>query len=196
MTRHDTHRVTRLLGELRAGRREVEDEVARLVYDDLLRVAERRMGGERSVTLEPGALVHECWMRIADQRADFESRSQFLAVASRVMLRVLLDAGRRRQAVRRGGGRERVTLSFAIPAAEEETGVEVELLLEALERFAGVARRQAEVARLRGLADLSIVETARELGVSEATVERDWAFARAWLSREVARLRNELDEPR
>ena len=83
---------------------------------------------------------------------------------------------------------ERVTLGFEIPAAEEETGVEVALLEEALERLDEGAPRKADVARLRGLAGLSIAETADELGVSAATVERDWAFARAWLSREVVRL--------
>lgn len=188
MTRDDPHRVTRLLGELRAGRAAAADELAGLVYDDLLRVAERRMQGRRDVTLEPGALVHECWIRIAEQRNDFESRSQFLAVASRIMLRVLLDAGRRRATLRRGGAHERVTLSFDLAASEEDAGVEVELLREALERLEGADRRKAEVARLRGLAGLSIAEAAAELDVSEATVERDWAFARAWLSREVLRL--------
>jgi len=187
MATDDTHRVTRLLGEMRAGRAEAAEELAELVYGDLLRVAERRMGGRRDVTLEPGALVNECWIRMADQRNDFRSRSQFLAVASRIMLRVLLDAGRRRDALRRGGDRQRVTLSFEIPAAEEESCVEVRLLQEALERLERVAPRKAEIARLRGLAGLSIAETASELRVSAATVERDWAFARAWLSREVVR---------
>lgn len=189
MGKDNTHKVTRLLRELRAGRAEVADELAELVYEDLLHAAERRMGKRRDVTLEPAALVNECWIRIADQRKEFESRSQFLAVASRIMLRVLLDAERRRRALQRGGGCERVTLSFEIPAAEDETGVEAQLLQEALERFDTAAPRKAEVARLRGLAGLSIAETAAELDVSDATVERDWAFARAWLSREVLRLK-------
>ena len=189
MNQEDPHRVTRLLGELRSGRREVTDELAELIYDDLLRIAEQRMRGGRDVTLEPGALVHECWIRMTGQSGSFESRSQFLAVASRVMLRVLLDAVRRRTAEKRGGAHQRVTLSFELPAGEQEEDVEIRSLAEALDRFEGVAPRKAEVVRLRGLAGLSIAETATELGVSEATVERDWSFARAWLAREVERLR-------
>ncbi len=173
MGKDNTHKVTRLLKALRAGRAEVANELAEPVYEDLLHVAERRMGGRRDVTLEPGALVNECWIRIADQRKDFESRSQFLAIASRIMVRVLLDAERRRTALQRGGGCERVTLSFEIPAAEDDAGVEALLLQEALERFDAAAPRKAEVTRLRGLAGLSIAETVAELDVSDATVERD-----------------------
>lgn len=189
MNKDDEHRVTRLLGELHAGRSEVAAELAELVHEDLRRVAERRMAGRRGVTLEPAALVNECWIRLTEQRCGFENRVHFLAVAGRIMLRVLLDAERRRAADRRGGGRERVTLSFEIPAAEEEAGVEAQELQEALEQLEHVAPRKAEVARLRGLGGLSIAETAAQLGVSAATVERDWAFARAWLSRQVLRLR-------
>lgn len=189
MAEDEKHRVTRLLGELRAGRKEVEHELAELVYQDLLRIAEQRMRRERSQTLEPGALVHECWIRLADQTKPPENRSQFLAVASRIMMRVLLDAGRRRAADRRGGAHQRITLSFELAAAEADEGVEAKLLGEALERFEGIAPRKAEVARLRGLVGLSIAETAAELGVSQATTERDWSFARAWLSREVERLK-------
>jgi RNA polymerase sigma factor (TIGR02999 family) len=192
----DTHRVTRLLEELRAGRSEVAGELAELVYEDLLRTAAQRMGARQGVTLEPAALVNECWIRLARQRCDFENRSHFLAIASRLMLRVLLDADRRRAAVRRGGEHERVTLSFEVSAAEDESGVEVLPLQEALEQLERVAPRKAEVARLRGLGGLTIAETAAELGVSEATVERDWSFARAWLSRQVARLREEPAGPR
>ena len=141
------------------------------------------------MTLEPAALVNECWLRLADQRCDFESRKHFLAVASRIMLRVLLDAQRRRDALRRGGGHERVTLSFELFAARDEPGVEVELLEQALEELAALAPRKAEIARLHGLAGQSIADTAAQVGVSAATVERDWAFARAWLSRQVVRLR-------
>jgi RNA polymerase sigma factor (TIGR02999 family) len=189
VTRDDIHRVTRLLGELRAGRTEVREELAELVYADLVRVAMRRMGNRREATLEPAALVNECWIRLERQRCHFEDRAHFLAIASRLMLRVLQDADRRRVAARRGGGR-RVTLSFEIPAAHDETGVEAQLLEEALERLDEIDPRRAEVARLRGLAGMTIAETASRLELSTATVERDWAFTRAWLSRQVARLRD------
>lgn len=189
MAQDDAHRVTRLLGELRTGRSEVAGELIELVYEDLRQAAERRIGGQPGATLEPAALVNECWIRLARQRSNFENRNHFLAIASRIMLRVLLDAERRRAALRRGGGMERVTLGFEIPAAEDEAGVDAALLHEALEMLGQIDARKAEVARLRGLAGLTIAEAAAELGVSEATVERDWAFARAWLSRQVLRLR-------
>jgi RNA polymerase sigma factor (TIGR02999 family) len=185
------HEVTRLLAELRAGRSAAMEELAELVYEDLVRAAVRRMAGRPGRTLEPAALVNECWLRLARQRCDFENRAHFLTIAGRIMLRVLLDADRRRGADRRGGGRQRVTLCFEIPAAEAETGVEAGSLQEALEELERIAPRKAEVARLRGLAGLTIAEAAAQLGVSAATVERDWAFARAWLSRQVTRLRDE-----
>lgn len=189
MASDETHRVTRLLGELRAGRAEAMDELAELVHADLLRAAVHRSSKHAGTTLEPAALVNECWIRLERQRCDFENRAHFLAIASRIMLRVLLDADRRRAALRRGGQCERVTLSFDIAAAEPETGVDVRLLQEALEHLERIAPRKAEAARLRGLVGLTIAETAGQLGVSEATAERDWAFARAWLSRQVTRLR-------
>jgi RNA polymerase sigma factor (TIGR02999 family) len=191
VTKDRAHRVTRLLGRLRDGDPEVANELAALVHADLRRIAERRMRGRRGVTLEPAALVSECWIRLARQRCAFQDRAHFLAIASRIMLRVLLDCDRRRDAVGRRGARERVTLGFEIPAAREEAGVEVELLQEALERLGELAPRKAEVARLRGLAGLTIAECAAVVGASAATVERDWAFARAWLSRQVTRLRRD-----
>jgi RNA polymerase sigma factor (TIGR02999 family) len=187
MANDDARKVTRLLGELRAGRPEAANEVAELVHADLLRAAEMRMRGRRGITLEPAALVNECWLRLTQQHCTFESRAHFLAIASRIMLHVLLDADRRRRAARRGGDMDRVTLSFDIAASDKEVGVEVGLLEEALEQLERVAPRKAQVACLRGLADCSIAETAAQLGLSPATVERDWAFARAWLSRYVAR---------
>ncbi|MEQ8763128.1 MAG: ECF-type sigma factor [Planctomycetota bacterium] len=191
MTDDASHAITRLLGELSTGRREVTEELARLVYDDLLRIAMRRMDGRPGTTLEPGALVSECWMRLVRQDCDFENRRHFFAIASRLMIRVVLDADRRRAAERRGGGRQRVTLGFDVPENDEEAGVEVEHLREALERLETIAPRKAEVARLRGLTGLTIDEAAAELDVSPATVERDWSFARAWLSREISRMRGD-----
>ena len=170
----DSHEVTRLLGALHAGEHEVADRLAELVYADLLRLAATRLqAGAR--TLDPTALVHECWIRLTDQRSPFESRSQFFAIASRLMLRVLVDADRRGGAARRGGGHRRVTLSFEVADEEPEPPVDAGRLAEALERLEGAAGRKATVARLRGLSGLSIAETAGQLGVSEATVERDWA---------------------
>ena len=190
----DPHLITRLLGDVRAGDKAAENELAALVYDDLLRVAMQRMGRQPGLTLEPAALVNECWLRLAEQRNGFDCRSQFFAVASRVMVRVMVDAQRRRMAEKRGGALERVTLSFEVAESVAEVGVEVERLQEALDRLQAVQPRKAEAARLRGLVGLTTEEAAAELGVAVATVERDWSFARAWLSREVQRLAGDAAE--
>lgn len=193
--------VTRLLHAVQEGNEEALDELMALVYDDLGRIAARhlrerteRMGPK--ATLEPAALVNECYLRLIDQQRGFANRGQFFAIASRLMLRVLLDHQRRREAARRGGGRAPITLNVdlcAAPATEEE-GLDLELLTTALERLEQVDPRKAEVVRLRGLGGSSMPETAAQLEISLATAERDWAFARAWISRELARLRAELEE--
>ncbi len=171
-----------------------------LVYDDLGRIAARHLNerAERvgpGITLEPSALVNECYLRLTDQRRGFANRGQFFGVASRLMLRVLLDHQRRREAQKRGGGRARITLDVDLCAGRtnEEEGLELAALSVALERHDRMDPRKAEVGRLRGFGGLSMAEIASQLKVSLATAERDWAFARAWISREMARLRAELE---
>ena len=169
-----------------------------LVYDDLGKIAARhlRQRVERpgsGVTLEPAALVNECYLRLVDQRRGFADRRQFFAIASRLMLRVLVDHQRRHAAAKRGGDRARITLDVdlcAEPTSEEE-GLELAILTVALERLERIDPRKAEVVRLRGFGALSMPEIAAQLEISRATAERDWAFARAWISREIARSRAE-----
>ncbi len=190
-------RVTRLLEEVHSGRAGALDELMELVYDDLRKVAEnhlKREGPSRRITLQPTMLVNESFLRLVDQRKGFENRGQFFALASKLILRVLLDHERRQGAVKRGEGRQKITLSLEGPAVGgEQEGRDVVALSIALERLERLDARKAAVVRLRSLAGLTAPEVASELDLSVSTVERDWAFARAWLSREIERVLDELE---
>jgi RNA polymerase sigma factor (TIGR02999 family) len=183
--------ITRLLGDVDAGRDGAMDELMNVVYADLQRVAERHMA-ERfgrnlpGVTLEPAALVNESFMRLIKQRKKYDNRGQFFAIATKVMLRVLVDYQRSRRAAKRGGGHKPVTLSLEGPAekATPRSVIGVEALADALQRLDALDARKADVVKLRVLWGLEMREIAQSLDVSLATVERDWAFAKAWLARE------------
>jgi RNA polymerase sigma factor (TIGR02999 family) len=139
-------------------------------------------------TLQATALVHEAWLRLDGQHdARWESRTQFLAVAAQMMRRVLVDHARTRRALKRGGGvaGTQVTLGDAIQAVAATDPVDVLALDEALERLAIMDARKARLVELRYFAGLSIPEAAAALGISEATVGREWAVARMWLRREL-----------
>ncbi len=159
------------------------DALLPLVYDELRAMASRSMQGERDGhTLQPTALVHEAFLRLVDQRsATFEGRRHFFAVAATLMRRVLVDHARRTRADKRGYGLV-VPLQGHMDAATEETH-EVLQVDEALQQLAALDTRQAQVVELRYFAGLSVEETASVLGVSERTVKRDWAVARAFLHR-------------
>jgi RNA polymerase sigma factor (TIGR02999 family) len=176
--------VTELLHAWREGDDSALRELTPLVYDDLHRVASRQMAGERRcVTLQPTALVHEAYVRLSRQdRAVWQDRAHFLAVAGLVMRRLLVEGARRRAAVKRGGDAVAVTWSEVDGAA---TGPEIDLieLDDALERLAELSPRQGRVVELRFFGGLTIAEAAEELGISPATVKLDWALARAWLFR-------------
>jgi RNA polymerase sigma factor (TIGR02999 family) len=145
-------------------------------------------------TLQPTALVHEAWLRLCDQHdAQWESRAQFFAIAAQVMRRVLVDHARTRRAVKRGGGAVQVSLGDAERTAALGAGsadatsldaVDVLALDDALARLAALDPEKARLVDLRYFAGLSIPEVAAVLGVSPATVGREWAVARMWLRRE------------
>ena len=190
--------VTQLLEAVNEGRTGALDDLMRRVYDDLGRIAARQLRERGAApgtgsTLEPAALVNECYIRLVDQRRGFANRGQFFAIASRLMLRVLLDHQRRRKAAKRGGGRKPITLVVDLcrDAPPQGPELEAEVLTAALKRLERVDPRKAEVVRLRGFGGLTMPEIAAQVEVSVATVERDWAFARAWISREVDRLRSD-----
>ncbi|MHC4415657.1 MAG: ECF-type sigma factor [Planctomycetota bacterium] len=193
--------ITRLLHEVDDGRRGAMDELMEAVYADLQRVAQRHMAerfgpGLAGVTLEPAALVNESFMKLIKQRKRYDNRAHFFAIATKVMLRVLLDYERRRGTAKRGGGRKRITLDLNGSAGSGRgpglhTRIAVESLVESLERLEGLDPRKADVVKLRVVWGLEMAEIAESLGVSLATVERDWSFAKAWLAREANAARDE-----
>ncbi len=150
----------------------------------------RRFGRSAAgLTWQPTALVNETLLRMIKQRQQFDNQGHFFAIATTMMERVLLDYIRRRRAEKRGGEAIRVQFDPAVhsPAASGDgENCDMEALLRALARLAMMDARKAEVARMRLIWGLEINEVAASLGVSHATVERDWRFAYAWLKRDVA----------
>ena len=185
---HARHEVTALLRAWGAGDAQASDSLVRLVYGELrrqARLALRREG--EGHTLQPTALVHEAWLRLGDQHnARWESRTQFFAIAAQMMRRVLLDHARTRHALKRGGGAVQVSLGGAGSAdGSPLDAVDLIALDEALTRLAALDPQKARLVDLRYFAGLSIPEAAAVLGVSTATVSREWAVARMWLRREL-----------
>lgn len=178
--------VTKLLKAHRAGDSGALNELLPRVYDELRRMAHRRMQGERAGhTFGTTALVHEAYLELVDlDRVDWQDRTHFFAVAARVMRNVLVDYAVKRNAEKRGGDRDRV------PLRDEDAACEVDLtdvlaVHQALSRLEERDERQARVVECRFFGGLTIEETAEALGVSPATVGRDWRVARAWLNREL-----------
>ncbi|HET6575301.1 MAG TPA: ECF-type sigma factor [Fimbriiglobus sp.] len=154
-----------------------------VVYDELRRLAAGQVAHEAAgLTLSPTALVHEAYLRLGPAR--FENRAHFFAAAAEAMRRILIDHARTRLAQKRGGGRKRVPLDEAHRIAETPDGLLA--LDDALTRFAAEEPRKAELVKLRFFAGLSTAEAAAALGVSVATAERWWAFARTWLYAELS----------
>ncbi|HUO07036.1 MAG TPA: sigma-70 family RNA polymerase sigma factor [Phycisphaerae bacterium] len=178
--------VTVVLEQMRNGDKNAADKLLPLVYDEFRALARHYLAQERANhTLQPTALVHEAYMKLVDQtRVDWQGRSHFFAVAAQAMRRILVDHARSRQRDKRGGGRARVILDEAV-ALSPQKDEDVLALDEALERLAALDPRQAKVVELRFFGGLSVEEVAEALGVSKRTVEGDWTFARAWLSREL-----------
>lgn len=179
--------VTQLLTEWRGGDSSAGDKLLPLVYDELYRAAARAMSREAAGhTLQPTALVNEAYLRLVDQsRAAWQNRAQFYGVAAQVMRRVLVDHARARQSEKRGGGVHPITLDDLRDPAEEATPLDVLALNDALEKLASFDPDQAKVVELRYFSGLNIDETAEALGISPATVKREWSVARAWLRREL-----------
>ncbi len=177
--------VTQLLLDWSGGDAAALDRLMPLVLADLRRQASGYLRRERSGhTLQPTALVNEVYLRLVDQqRAHWKSRAHFFAVAAQLMRRILVDHARAHQADKRGGWAHIVALDEASDAPEEQAVANVDLLAldDALTALAALDERQARVVELRYFAGLTIPETAEVLGVTHATISRDWRNARAWL---------------
>ena len=187
MTSPQAHDVTRLLQDVQDGRDGARDELVSLVYAELHGLASHFMRNERDDhTLQPTALVHEAYMRLMDQRnVSWQNRSHFFGIASQAMRRILVDHARRRRATKREGG-ERITLDDSVAVAPDRS-LDVLALDAALSKLAALSDRQAKVVELKYFGGLSIEETAEVLGVSIATVKREWNMARTWLRAELSR---------
>ncbi len=179
--------VTALLQAWSAGDVAAGDRLVPLVYDELRRQAARQLRRERGDhTLRPTALVHEAYLRLAGQeRAHWQSRAQFFAVAAQVMRRVLVDHARRQKARKRPGGGQRVTLAEDL-VVDMPRDVDVVALDQALQELHSVDPRRARLVELRFFAGLTVEEAATALAVSARTVEREWRLARAWLFRRLS----------
>lgn len=153
-----------------------------LVYDELRTMARRHLGlGGRDVTLSPTELVHETYLRLADaKRVTARGRAYFFAAAARAMRQIIVDHVRRRNRLKRGGGKQVLTLEDTVALSRKGT-VDVLDLETGLDRLMAHSERPARVVECRFFGGLSIEDTALALGVTARTVNRDWQFARAWL---------------
>jgi RNA polymerase sigma factor (TIGR02999 family) len=161
-----------------------------LVYDELRQLAAVKMARENpGQTLQATALVHEAWLRLGgDQQVAWRNRTHFYAAAADAMRRILIDNARRKNAVRHGGDAERVNLE--LDSLELAAGMDDDQLLalhEALDVLAALDAVKAELVKLRFFAGLTLAEAAKVLELSEPTAKRYWAYARAWLYREIKR---------
>ena len=181
-------RITQLLQQVGSGDRQAMDRLVPLVYQELRRLARRQLSRERiGHTLDSVALVNEAFINLtADEGLALQNRAHFFGVSANAMRRILVDYARARNADKRGGGQRPVPLDkidVAMPAAEAERLLALDA---ALERLALIDAQAAQVVEHRHFAGATEEEAARALNISPATARRRWAFAKAWLQRELA----------
>ena len=178
----DTHRVTNLLIELSDGKREVVDEILPLIYGELKRIAANYLRRERGDhTLQPTALVNEAYIKMIDiTQVSWQNKAHFIGVAANQMRRILVDHARERNAQKRGGELQIVTLNEEIDKGDEQSA-DLIALDEALDELAKMDAVKARIVELRYFGGLTMDEVAEVLGVSTITVKRHWKMAKAWL---------------
>jgi len=178
--------VTDLLQAVNSGSQSARDELITRVYDELRRLADSYLRGERpDHTLQPTALVHEAYLRLVGQPGvQWRNRNHFIAVAATMMRRVLVDHARGHNRDKRGGDRIKLSLAEA-DCFTKSDDVDFVALDVTLEKLAKDYPQESQIVELRFFGGLSIAETAQVLNISDSTVERDWKFARAWLLREM-----------
>jgi len=180
--------VTHLLIDWSNGDQNAFEKLVPLVYGELRRLAARHLARERSNhTLQSTAVVHEAYLRLIDQkRVQWKNRAQFFGVASQMIRRILVDHARSHQAAKRGSGAIKLSLdeAIAVPGGKD---LDLVALDDALKSLAEMDEQQARIVELRFFGGLSIEETAEVVGISPATVKRDWALSKAWLYRELTR---------
>ncbi len=178
--------ITRVLQDVRSGEPQAGDRLLHAVYDELRVLAAQRLARERpGHTLQATELVHEAYLRLLGNKGDgWDSRGHFFGAAAEAMRRILIEAARRRSRLKRGGGRERRELDEADHIALPNS-VDLLALDEALNRLAVEDEVKARLVTLRFFAGLSVAEAGEILGISRATADRYWTFARAWLYNEL-----------
>jgi len=178
--------VTRILSAIQNGNAQAAKELLPLVYDELRRLAAFKMAHEApGQTLQPTALVHEAWLRLGGhENQAWNGRPHFFGAAAEAMRRILIDNARRKHARRHGGGQQRIDIQ-EIEIAVEVRGDDLLEVNAALERFAALDNQKAELVKLRYFTGLTIGQAAEMLGVSAPTANRWWAYARAWLHKEI-----------
>jgi RNA polymerase sigma factor (TIGR02999 family) len=182
--------VTRLLDAAAAGDPRAAADLLPLVYDELRQLAAARMAAERiGHTLDATALVHEAYLRLVggQQAQDWNGRGHFFAAAAEAIRRILVESARRKKAAKAGGGWQRQELLDA-ELAVDSSGDDLFAVDEALSRLAGEHPRAARLVHLRFFLGLTLEEAATHLGLQTRTAYRDWAYARAWLRRELDRV--------
>lgn len=174
--------VTELLKEAGDGNRAALDELLPLVYDELRRVAQRQLAGERpNHTLQATALVNEAYLRLIEQHSvDWRNRAHFFSIAAEMMRRILVNHAINRKAQKRGAGETRLSLDEAVSFSNERE-IDLVLLDEGLKRLAQFDPDQARIVELRFFGGLTVEEVADVMGVSEITIKREWRAAKAWL---------------
>jgi RNA polymerase sigma factor (TIGR02999 family) len=178
--------VSELLANWNQGNAEAREALMPLVYNELRKLAASHLRRERSDhTLQPTALVHEVYLRLAEQKnVQWQDKSHFFGVAAQLMRRILVDHARSHMADKRGSGLPKASLNEAI-AMSRERPAELLALDESLTQLASADPQQGRIVELRVFAGLTIEQTAEVLGISPATVKRDWNLAKAWLLREI-----------
>jgi RNA polymerase sigma factor (TIGR02999 family) len=180
--------ITAMLRAWRDGDRAVLDQLLPLVYDELHRQAHRYLRRERANhTLQTTALIHEAYLKLVDQRAvQWQNRAHFFGIAAQAMRRILVDYAKTKNREKRGGPAADLPLEEALLVAATGQSIDLLALDEALTRLALVDDMQARVVELKYFSGLSIEDTAEALGISPATVKRDWQMAKAWLRHELS----------
>jgi RNA polymerase sigma factor (TIGR02999 family) len=189
--------ITLLLRRIEDGERTALDDLMRVVYGDLERMAAsqlRRQFGDHAnqITLEPAALVNESFLKLIKQRKGFDNRGQFFAIATKLMLRVLTEYRRTKLAAKRGGGsgiEPRMTLAVdrrqRAEQATPEHEIEIEEVVKVLEAMETLDPRRAEIVKMRVVWGMTVPEVAEALDVSPSSVDRDWRWAKAWMAEEL-----------
>jgi RNA polymerase sigma factor (TIGR02999 family) len=184
---HAPEDLTEMLKQWSGGNRDALDRIMPIIYDELRRIAKRNSRRERpDNSLQPTALVNEVYLRLINQRGmSWQSRAHFFAIAARIMRQILVDRARERNAAKRGGGDYKLDLTEIGDVPDEGRKLDLLALDQALERLASFDPQQSRIVELKFFGGLSIEETGEVMGISPATVKREWALARSWLFREL-----------